>query len=76
MPQLLRDIVRTVVSDEPDLEIVAEYDDPEAYRTIDKGEPYVVITSLRDGRAAVDRFFGTITKNAVLAVSADGSETA
>jgi DNA-binding NarL/FixJ family response regulator len=76
MPQMLREIVRTVVSDEPDLEIVAEFEDPEAYRTIDEGEPYVFITSLRDGATAVDRFFGAGTKNCVLAVSADGSETA
>jgi hypothetical protein len=75
MPQMLRDIVRTVVSDEPDLEIVDEYDDPEAYQTIDIGEPYVFITSLRDVGAAVDRFFGAGTKNCVLAISADGSET-
>jgi hypothetical protein len=75
MPRLLRDIVRAVVSDEPDLRIVAEFDDPEAYRTIDVGEPYVFITSLRDGGMTVDRFFGAGTKNCVLAVSADGSET-
>jgi hypothetical protein len=72
---MLRDIVRTIVSDEPGLEIVAEFDDPEAYQTIDVGEPYVVITSLRDGGAEVHRFFGAGTKNCVLAVSADGSET-
>src|SRR5437667_11477627 len=76
MPQLLREIVRTVVSDEPDLEIVAEYDDPEAYRTIDTGEPYVFITSLRDGSAAVDRFFGAGTKHCVRAGPAGGRQPA
>jgi DNA-binding NarL/FixJ family response regulator len=77
MPQMLRDIVREIVSSEQDLIIVDEFDDLEdASNTIWNDERCVVITSLRPPeQVALEDLFGVRRRMRVLAVSEDGRET-
>ena len=77
MPRMLHDIIKEVVSNEPDLEIVDVFEDREtALRAMPRTEPCVVITSPQGPASEnVDGFFGGRPRMRLLAVSADGSET-
>jgi DNA-binding NarL/FixJ family response regulator len=77
MPEMLRAIVKEVMSDEDDLEIVDEDDGDAAVATIREGGACVVITQ-RDDRAgqSIDRFLGAGPGVRVLALSTDGRDGA
>ena len=77
MPRMLREIVREVISAEPDLAIVGEFDDQYAARlAIDAQAAAVVITALEEA-SPID--FGHLLSEhphlRVLSLSADGSES-
>lgn len=77
MPLMLREVVRAVVSNEDDLEVVDERDPDAALATIRRSEACVVITGLEQfSPEGIGRFLGTGPQVRVLALSTDGREGA
>ena len=77
MPRMLGEIVREVVSNEPDLEIVEADDGDAALATIGASGACVVITRREDPvRERIGRWLGTGPQVRVLALSTDGRDGA
>jgi DNA-binding NarL/FixJ family response regulator len=77
MPRVLREIVRKVLSHEPDVEMVEEDTLDAALAAIRASDDCVVVTQLERGeRIAIDRLLDTHRKVRVLALSADGRDGA
>ena len=77
MPRMLGEIVKEVVSNEDDLEIVEEHDGDAALATTRAGGSCVVITRLEDlDPASIGLFLGTRQQVRVLGLSTDGRDGA
>jgi DNA-binding NarL/FixJ family response regulator len=77
MPRMLREIVREVVANQPDLDVVDE-DDADAVLAASRASgACVVITGRQDpGHESIGRLLGTRQQVRVLALSSDGRDGA
>jgi DNA-binding NarL/FixJ family response regulator len=74
MPVLLRDIVRYAVSDQPDLELVAELRDADALvDAVRRHKPDVVVGT--SGQCHIEELFGACSAPKVLELETDAAAT-